>query len=77
MGDCEMKREIKCPHAKNCWMGGGSYNCAYDPPFCETPALPKNSDDWQKPELPRLNKEPEENNGGDFVEVSKIGRAHV
>ena len=55
-----MKREIKCPHAKNCWMGGGSYDCAYDPPFCE------------EPELPRLNKEPEENKGGDFVEAGNI-----
>ena len=67
MGDCEMKREIKCPHAKNCWMGGGSYDCAYDPPFCKTPLLPKNSDDWQKPELPRMG-----NKCGDFADNTTI-----
>ena len=62
-----MKREIKCPHAKNCWMGGGSYDCAYDPPFCEEPLLPKNSDDWKKLELPRMG-----NKCGDFVDNTTI-----
>ena len=57
-----------CPHAKNCWRGGGSYKCVTTPPFCKKPLLPKNSDDWQKLELPRMGKEPEENKGGDFVD---------
>ena len=60
----------KCPHAKNCWKGGGSYDCATTPPFCKKPLFPKDSNDWQKLELPRMVKEPEENKGGDFVEVS-------
>lgn len=60
----------RCPHAKNCWRGGGSYKCTTSPPFCKKPLLPKNSDDWKKLELPRMGKEPEENKGGDFVEVS-------
>ena len=49
-----------CPHAKNCWKGGGSYKCKYNPPFCKKPLFPKNSDDWKKLELPRMG-----NNGGD------------
>lgn len=43
----------RCPHAKNCWKGGGSYKCATTPPFCKKPLLPKNNSDWQKLELPR------------------------
>jgi len=57
-----------CPHAKNCWRGGGSYKCKYNPPFCKKPLFPKNSSDWQNVELPRLRKELEENKGGDFVD---------
>ena len=30
-----------CPHASKCWKGGGSYKCAYNPPFCEKPLIPK------------------------------------
>ena len=62
----------RCPHAKNCWKGGGSYKCVTSPPFCKKPLLPKNSDDWKKLELPRLNKEPEDNKGGDFVDNTTI-----
>ena len=50
----------RCPHAKNCWKGGGSYKCVMNPPFCKKPLFPKNNDDWQKLELPRM-----ANNGGD------------
>lgn len=57
----------RCPHAKNCWKGGGSYKCATTPPFCKKPLFPKNSDDWQKLDLPRM-----ANNGGDFAGDAKI-----
>jgi len=62
-----------CPHAKNCWKGGGSYKCKYNPPFCKKPLFPKNSSDWQNVELPRLGTEEneEENKGGDFAVVEK------
>lgn len=36
-----MKNKVICPHAKKCWKGGGSYRCAYNPPFCEKPLIPK------------------------------------
>lgn len=58
----------KCPHAKNCWKGGGSYKCVITPPFCKKPLFPKNNDGWQNLELPRIGKEPEENKGGDFAD---------
>ena len=50
----------RCPHAKNCWRGGGSYKCATTPPFCKKPLFPKNSDGWQNLDLPRMG-----NKGGD------------
>lgn len=65
--------EQPCPHAKNCWKGGGSYKCKHNPPFCKKPLFPKNSSDWQHVELPRLgitdNKE--ENKGGDVAVVER------
>ena len=57
----------RCPHAKNCWMGGGSYKCATNPPFCKKPLLPKNSDDWKKLELPRMG-----NKCGDFADRDDV-----
>ena len=59
----------RCPHAKNCWKGGGSYKCVYAPPFCKKPLFPKNNDDWQHVESPRLQKE--ENKGGDIAFVER------
>ena len=61
-----------CPHADNCWKGGGSYRCMYNPPFCKKPLLPKNNNDWQKLELPRPRKEAEENKGGDFMDGNDV-----
>lgn len=68
-----------CPHAKNCWKGGGSYKCKYNPPFCKKPLIPKNSSDWQNVELPRLGRDDneEENKGGDVAVAEKIKQGEL
>lgn len=42
--------KVLCPHASKCWKGGGSYKCAYNPPFCEKPLIPKQPEKVKEPE---------------------------
>jgi len=62
----------RCPHAKNCWKGGGSYKCVTTPPFCKKPLFPKNNDGWQKLELPRIGNNGVDKQDGETEQVPVI-----